>query len=196
MRRELVKWEPKAVNAARIASVSLFRSAPESADGRLGIQSQKVRDEVHRSAVLGTRSVLVKNPCQVPAVMKGILSIRGDNIGQFHGTAFRVVDDDSGRIRLAHSGKPVHNRDAQRPYRALEGHIVVVPGLREHVGVVGDNVRIRTSCHGYEPFSPNPCVVGHMCDIAGNIPPEISESLPSSRVYDEPVYRVRERAHD
>lgn len=34
------------------------------------------------------RSAFVKNPCQIPAVVEGVVSIRNNDIGEFHCAAF------------------------------------------------------------------------------------------------------------
>jgi hypothetical protein len=54
--------------------------------------AQVRRDGVPCSAASGRcrgiRSAFVKNPCQIPAVVEGVVSIRSKDIGEFHCAAF------------------------------------------------------------------------------------------------------------
>ena len=143
----------------------------------------------------GIRSVLSKNPCQIPAVVEGVVRIGSNDVGEFHCAAFGVQHDDSCRNRLIDSAEPTLNRDAKRPQRSLESQVVVAPGFGEQIGLVGDNVLVRTPCHGYKPFGPNPCVVGHVCDVPGGIPPEVRESFCTICACHQLVDRVRKTAH-
>ena len=62
---------------------------------------------------------------------------------------------DSRGFRLLNSSQPVQNRDAERPGCSLERNLVVVPRLGEEIGVIGNDMWIRSSSDSYEPFRPD-----------------------------------------
>ncbi len=130
---------------------------------------------------------LAKNSPHVPAVVIGVVRIRGDDIREFHGPSFCVQHDESNRFRLIDSAEPVLDGHPKRPRRSLEGYLVVAPGFGEQVWVVRNDMRIRTACDADEAFGPNLCVISHVRDVSRDIPSEVRKTLGARRTYEELV---------